>query len=156
MQKEFDSRKGHLRTLMNGLNTSIVVNEKKYFHLKTIENLIFHFEGIKTENDKNWVYETLVEYFEKCSENGPSIDRDTSMNLFNEYLDKITDYYHNNLGFAVLMNRVVVYSVYFLILSLCYYFFNFYVVIAVASVFVIQIIRAFKKYKEKKVYGLFW
>jgi|SRR4030095_1807936 len=156
MQKNFDHRKGHLQVLLNELNTSIGVNEKKYFHVKTIENLIFHFEEIKTENDKNWVYETLVEYFRKCSENVPSIDRDTSKNLFNEYLDKITDYYHNNLGFVVLMNRVIIYLVYFLILSICYYFFNFYVVIAVASLFIFQIIRAFKKFKEKQVYGLFW
>ena len=90
MQKDFDSRKGHLQKLMNELNASIGVNEKKYFHVKTIENLIFHFEEIKTENDKNWVYETLAEYFKKCFENVPSIDRDTSKNLFFEYLDKIT------------------------------------------------------------------
>jgi len=156
MQKEPDSRKGHLKALMKELDASIVVNEKRYFHVKTIENLIFHFEEIKTENDKNWVYETLVEYFKMCSEYVPSIDRETSKNLFNEYLDKITDYYHNNLGFVILMNRAIVYLVYFLILSLCYYFFNFYVVIVVASLFIYQIIRAFKKYREKQVYGLFW
>ena len=156
MQNEFDGRKGHLQLLMNELTTSIGANEKRYFHAKTIENLIFHFEEIKTENDKKWVYETLVEYLKKCSEYVPSMDRETSKNLFFEYLDNITDYYHNNLGFSVLMNRVIVYLVYVLILSLCYYFFNFYVVIAVASIFIFQIIRAFKKYREKQVYGLYW
>jgi hypothetical protein len=156
MQKEFDSRKSHLQTLTSELNASIGVNEKKYFHVKTIENLIFHFEKINTENDKKWVYETLVEYFRRCSDYVPSIDRNTSKSLFFEYLDKVTDYYHNNLGFSVLMNRVIVYFVYFLILGVCYYFLNFYVVIAIAAVFIFQIIQAFKKYRAKQVYGIFW
>jgi len=52
-----------------------------------------------------------------------SIDRGTSRNLFDQYLDKITDYYHSNLGFTVLINRGVVFTVYLLILAICFYWF---------------------------------
>ncbi len=156
MQKNFDQRKGHLQSLMNELNNSIGINEKKYFHLQTIENLIFHFERVKTENDKNWIYETIVVYFKRCSEIMTSIDRNTSKDLFYEHVDKVTDYYHNNLGFVLLINRTIVYLIYFLILLLCYIFLNFYVVIIVASLLMFQTFRVFKKYKEKMVYGLFW
>ena len=150
-----DERKGHLDLLMIDLNNSVGVTERKYFHVKTTENMIFHFDRIRTENDKKWVYETLVEYFKKCSEYTPSIDRGTSKSLFFEYLDKITDYYHNNLGFSVLMNRTIVYLVYLLILGLCYYFLNIYVTIGIIIFFSVQIIRAIQKYKQKIVYGLF-
>src|ERR1700733_15141081 len=153
MQMEFDSRKEHLQNLANELYASVGPNDRRYFHVKTIENLIFHFDEIKTENDKNWVHETLIDYFKICSKYVPSINRNTSKNLFNEYLDNLTDYYYNNLGFAVLMNRSIVYLVYFLVLVLCYYFFNLYVAMAVAAIFIFQVITAFKKYRARKVYG---
>ena len=156
MQNKFDPSKGHLQILLNELNSSVGKEEKRYFHINTLENLIFHFEEIKTENDKTWVYENLVEYFKKCSEITASIDRNTSKGLFYEHIDKITDYYHSNLGFVMLVNRSIVYLIYFLILLVCYTFFNLYVVSLVASFFIYQIIRVFKKYKAKQVYGLFW
>ena len=156
METEFDFRKGQLLAMFNKLNASIGSREKKYFHLNTIENLIFHFTEIKTENDKNWVYETLQEYLKKCFDLLPSIDRSSSKNLFYSDINKLTNYYHDNLGFKILINRSIVYFVYFIVLVACYIFFNIYVVIAVASLFVIQIFTIFKKYKERKVYGLFW
>jgi hypothetical protein len=156
MQKQFDSRRGHLQVMLNELNGSIGHREKKYFHVNTIENLIFHFQDIKTENDKNWVYETLQEYLKKCFELMASIDRNISRNLFKNYIDKLTNYYRNNLGFIVLLNRSIVYLVYLTILSTCYFVFNIYVVVTIAFLFIIQTLRVFKKYREKKVYSLFW
>jgi hypothetical protein len=156
MEKKFDHRQGHLQAMVNELNFSIGPREKKYFHINTIENLIFHFEEIKTESDKNWIYETFQEYLRKCKEIVPSIDRNISKNLFYDNIEKLTNYYRNNLGFVVLINRSIVYFVYFVVLLVCYLFFNFYVVVIVASFFVFQTIRVFKKYNEKKVYSLFW
>jgi len=156
MDKRNDFRKEHLRTLLYELKNASSTSEGRYFHTNTIENLITHFEEVKTENDKNWVYESLVEYFKKCSEFTPSIDRQTSKDLFYEHIDKITDYYHNNLGFTMLINRSVVYFIYCLIILLCYIFFNLYVVAVIVFLILIQITRTFKKFKEKQVYGLFW
>src|SRR6266436_6151964 len=111
MEKKFDTRKGHLQVMVNELNASIGYREKKYFHLNTIENLIFHFEEIKTENDKNWIYETLEEYLKKCLALIPSIDRNISKDLFYDNINKLTTYYHDNLCFIILMNRSIVYLV---------------------------------------------
>jgi hypothetical protein len=151
-----EERKEHLQRLLSELSNSLEINGKRYFHIRTVENLIFHFEEIKTENDRTWVYEVLVEYFHKCSQLVPSIDRSLSKDLFNEYIDKITDYYHSNLGFVMLINRSIVYLFYLIILILCFIYFNIYVLLVVLSLCLLQIIKAYKKYKERKVYGLFW
>lgn len=142
--------------LLDELSNSITATDRRYFHLQTIENLIFHFDEIKTENDKNWVYNGLVIYFNKCAELAPSIDRETSMNMYYDYIDNITDYYYKNLGFSLLTNRSIVYLIYFIVLLLCLIFFNYYVVLLAASFFVFRIIVLFKKYKDRKVYSLWW
>ena len=136
MTRENDQRKTYLQVLINELSNSVGYNDKKYFHIQTIENIIYHFENIKSENDKDWVYKILVTYFEKCSKIKTSIDRNISKNIFDEYIDKITDYYYSNLGFVMLINRPLIYFVYFVCLVLCYVFFKFYVVIIVASFFI--------------------
>lgn len=156
MTENFDKRKTHLSGLLSEINSSVGDRERRYFRLRTIGNLIFHFEEINAEVDKNWAYENLVEYFNICHEYIPSIDRDISIKLYNEYLGKVIDYYQNKLGFTVLINRQIVYLIYIIILTLCYYFFNFYVVIAIATLFILHILRMFKKYKAKQVYELFW
>ena len=120
-----EDRRDSLVTQMIQLNNSVEEHKRKYFHLKTIENLIFHFDDIRSESDKKWVYETLDEYFQKCSNLSTSIDRRISKKLFFEFLDKVTDYYHSNLGFSILINRTVVYFIYVLLLILCHYFFCF-------------------------------
>lgn len=156
MEAKYDSRKEQLQVLFNELNSAIGLREKKYFHYNTIENLIFHFDEVKGENDQNWVYATLEEYLRKCFGLLPSIDRETSKGLFYEYVTKLTTYYQDNLGFTMLLNRSLVYLVYFVILGICYTFFNWYVLIVVASFFIFQIVRVFMKYRAKRVYGIYW
>jgi len=155
-EASLENKKVHLQTLLDELSNSITATDRRYFHLQTIENLIFHFDEIKTENDKNWVYNGLVIYFNKCAELVPSIDRETSRNMYYDYIDNITDYYYKNLGFSLLTNRSIVYLIYFIVLVLCFIFFNYYVVLFAASFFVFRIIVLFKKYKDRKVYSLWW
>ncbi len=156
MEKDDEFKKKHLQTLLWDLRSKSTSSETKYFHVNTIENLIAHFQQIKTENDKNWVYESLVEYFEQCSEYLPSIDRQISKDLFYTYIDKLTDYYQSNLGFTMLINRAVVYGVYILAILICYIFFSWYVLVGVICFIIFQTIRTYKKFKAKQVYGLFW
>ena len=77
MDTKDDNRMGHLYTILQELSSSILAKQRKYFHLNTIDNLIFHFADIKTEIDKKWVYESLIEYFRVCADIMPSIDRNT-------------------------------------------------------------------------------
>jgi hypothetical protein len=155
-ETNLENKKVHLEVLLNELSNSITSTDRPYFHLQTIENLIFHFDEIKTENDKNWVYHGLVSYFTKCAEIVPSIDRETSTHIYDEYIDNITDYYHKHLGFSMLTNRSIVYVIYFIVLILCYVFLNWYAVLFAASFFILMIFKMFKKNKEKKVYSLYW
>jgi hypothetical protein len=156
MEKDTEFKQKYLENLLNDLRNKVTTNEIKYFHVNTIENLITHFQFIKTENDKIWVYESLVDYFEHCSHFYHSIDRETSQNIFDTYIDKITNYYHSNLGFVLLINRAVVYGVYLVAVLICSIYFKWYILVTVISLILYQIIRTYNKFKSKQVYSLFW
>jgi hypothetical protein len=156
MEKDDEFKKNQLQSLLWEVKNKTTANEARYFHVSTIENLITHFQRIKTDNDKNWVYESLVEYFEKCSEFLPPIDKETSNDLYHAYIDKLTDYYSNNLGFVMLINRAIIYFIYLIVILLCFVFFNLYVVVGVIFFINIQILKNYKKYKDKRVYAIFW
>lgn len=151
-----EERKAQLELLLTDLLNSLTAREKRYFHCRTTENLIFHFGDIKSESDKNWVYETLVEYFRKCTEANPTIDRAVSVRLYYQYLEKLTQYYETQLRFSMLLNRGMIYTVYFAILVLSIIFFNLYVVAGVLALVVVLVFRSFQKFKERRVYGLFF
>lgn len=156
MNLQIDNRKEFLQNLFVEVINVVELNKRKYFHVNTVENLIFHFDKIRTENDKNWVYENLLSYLTVCLKIGSSINKQIGEEMFYENIDKLTDYYYNNIGFSLLLNRELVYGIYILILIVCYFVFNFYIVIGLAILFSFITIRTFRKYKEKKVYGLFW
>ena len=156
MNLQTDTRKELLQNLFNEVSNSIELSKRRYFHVHTIENLIFHFDEIRTENDKKWVYETLLSYLTVCVEIAPSIDRRIGEEIFYGHIDKLTDYYFSNVGFSLVLNRELVYSIYISVIILCYFIFNFYIVIGMTLLFSFMTLRTFKKYKEKRVYGLFW
>ena len=151
-----EERKAQLELLLTDLLNSLTAREKRYFHCRTTENLIFHFGEIKSEVDKNWVYETLVEYFRKCTEANPSIDRAVSVRMYDQYLEKLTQYYETHLSFSMLLNRGIIYAVYLAILVISIIFFNLYVVAGVLALLLIMVFRSFRKFKERRVYGLFF
>ncbi len=156
MNLQIDNRKEFLQNLFVEVINVVELNKRKYFHINTVENLIFHFDKIRTENDKNWVYENLLSYLTVCLKIGSSINKQIGEEMFYENIDKLTDYYYSNIGFSLLLNRELVYGIYILILIVCYFVFNFYIVIGLAILFSLITIRTFRKYKGKKVYGLFW
>ena len=157
MDEKFDERKAHLQILFTELNNLVgYMNNRKYYNLNTVGNLIFHFNEIKNETDKNWVYETLVGYMKRCSEHVPSINSKISNQLWNDYIDKIAVYYVDNLNFTQLLNRTFVYVIYLIVLCICYIFLNLYVVFIVAFLFIMQIIRIYDKYRKRRVFGIFW
>jgi hypothetical protein len=156
MQLQDDSQIMNLRTLYSDLSNAVLQNNKRYFHLNTIGNLIYHFEEIENQRDRTWVYESLVEYFKKCADLVPSIDRKTSQFIFHEYLSRIAEFYDDKLGFVLLINRWVFYLVYAVVILVFYIFFKFYFAVFIAIIFVIQIFRVFKKYRERRCYSLFW
>lgn len=151
-----DERKVQLELSLTDLLNSLTDRDKRYFHCRTTENLIFHFGEIISEADRNWVYETLIEYFRKCTEASPTIDRAVSVRLYNQYLEKLTQYYETHLRFSMLLNRGMLYTVYLAILVLSIIFFNLYVVAGVLALVAIITFRSFQKFKERRVFALFF
>lgn len=150
------NKKEHLKYLLNHLISSNSETDKKYFHVKTVENLIFHFDSISNESDKNWVYQSLVNYFDDCKDSAALVNKEKSKQLFYKHLDKITDYYTNALGFSLLLNRSIVYFFYLAIICISSYYFSMIVALAVISLILIQISYSINKTRLKKVYGLFY
>jgi hypothetical protein len=156
VEKSADNRGNHLLELIRQMNESTSANGRKYFHFQTIQNIIIHYDEIKTQNDKEWVYNSLLQYFAACKELGPAIDRNTSKMLFYEYVDNLADYYGKNLGFSLMLNRTVIYFFYFLCLLLTYIFVNVYVMLVLASLFIYHIGTQYLKYKRRRVYSIFF
>jgi hypothetical protein len=68
-----DIRKKNLQIQLEKFVISIDDQQRKFYYLRTIENMIFHFDEIKNENDKNWIYEMLIEYLDKSFELMPQM-----------------------------------------------------------------------------------
>jgi hypothetical protein len=96
-----------------------------------------------------------VAYFNGCIELGPDMTRYISRDLFYTYLYKITEYYHDNLGFSLLMIGRDMYIFYLIILSLSFYFFKVWGLAIVGFFISIQIVYSIRKSKIKKGYGPF-
>jgi hypothetical protein len=128
----------------------------KYFHLKTVENFIFHFDGFKDRTKKRQIYATLTDYFDSIFAID-SIDARLSKELFDRYLFKIARLYDMYLKFIPYPKIDMVVLV-LLGLFGCLYFISapVYAYFMTLSVFVVGSIFIRRKKKSKKVYGYFY
>jgi hypothetical protein len=148
--------KGELRIKWESLSENTSPHDRKYFHLKTLQNLIFHFDEIRNENDKRWVYSSLENYINECHNYIPSIDRTTSSQLYLQFIDKVTDYYRSYLGFILILDRNLLIIFYVVLFLLCYFIFNIWVSLIPIVFFILQFYRVYKKRKDKRVFSLFY
>lgn len=128
----------------------------KYFHLQTVHNLIFHLDKVKFEEDKLWIYATLNNYLTECSNYINILDRKKSNELFNEYLDKITDYYSKHLGFRMIISRIISIGFYSLLSIIFFFVFSIWIAFIPILIYMFQAYTLNKKIVENKVYGLFY
>jgi hypothetical protein len=146
-----DQRKT-LLTLLNRLNDSITEDQKRFYYLRTIENMIFHFNEIKDETDRSWVYQSLSEYLNKCFELLPKSIAESRKDLYDRYLYKLISYYHDYLGFPIIVFSNFLLVVYLSILIICSYFFKLWVVLLIGLLFLIQTMNSIKRYRNKRFY----
>jgi hypothetical protein len=151
-----DNRKELLQNLMDTLMVSILVSKKKYYHPKTTYNLIFHFDKIKSEVDRIWVFNNLDAYLKRCMELIPEMNLKTSEVLFDEYIYKLIRYYHKNIGFWLFRITPGQTLIYLIVLAVSFYFFQIWVSVMIATFFLILIAYSIFKFREKKVYGIFF
>ena len=141
-----------LRNLMDG---SMSANHR-YFHLQTLYNLIYHLDGVKTLSDKRWIYETLCSYFMAAEKFLPEIDRKSSKDLYFTYLDKIADYYDSNLDFSLMINWIFFIAIFTVLSVAAYFVIGIWISLAVVAFFIIRAFARYNKWKQNKVYCLFY
>jgi hypothetical protein len=149
-------QKRELESTLSSLSEDIGPRERRYFHLNSVANLVYHFLEIREETDRIWVFDSLSQYLRDCREMLPGIDRDASKRLYDQSLEKLVEFYHLQLGFRLLMNRSVVYTFYAILLVLCYIFLNLYAVIALTTWFGYLTFMTFRRYRDRRVYSIFW
>lgn len=148
-QAELVKIKNEVMELQMGLN-------RRYLHLRSVDNFIFHFDEIENEADKEWIYTTLTNYLLFCKQIDEDIDTKMGNQLYYEFLDKVAQYYRYHLKFRMVVNKVS-YGIMFLVLLLTIVLvFNFLVSLIVVPVFVHFLIYINNKRKQKKVYGVFY
>jgi hypothetical protein len=147
-----------LELLLNAQNELLACFNKenlKYFHPNTINNLILHFNEIKIEADKEWVFNNLREYFSECYKICDNFDRRNGRELYMKYLSKITDYYYENLKFT--QSDRTLFVVFYLSLFLALYLIlDYRFALPVIAIFIFRFIVLYKKYKQKRVYSLYY
>jgi hypothetical protein len=148
-----DIRKKNLQIQLEKFVISIDDQQRKFYYLRTIENMIFHFDEIKNENDKNWIYEMLIEYLDKSFELMPQMSIKNSKHLYETYLDKVINYYHDHhLKFSMIVFSNFLLLFYLIILAVCSYFFQLWVPLLLGTLFLIQPLNSIKKYRNKRFY----
>lgn len=130
-------------------------NNRRYFHPNTVNNLIFHFNEINIEADKEWILKNLREYFSECEHLCNNLSRSSGHELYMKYLYKITDYYHNNLKF-VQSDRALFVLFYLGLFIALYFIFGFLISIIAIAIFIFRFVVLFKKYKQKRVFSLYY
>jgi hypothetical protein len=77
-----------------------LMRNKRYFHQHTVKNFLIDFSKIPNENAKGWILKDLDNCLDDCENHITDLDRDLGRDLYIKYLDKIADYYRENLAFT--------------------------------------------------------
>ncbi len=140
----------------NALESVLLQEQKKYFHLITVSNLIEHYTEIKNVSDQEWVFKSLQEYFNTSLNIAETIDRDLSQTLYNDYLSKITNYYDRHLKFSFFLDIWIVVALYCVLFFGSLFFIKFIVsLIASALLCLLNLYYLLSKYRQKRTYGIF-
>lgn len=145
--------------LANRLDEFRKYNDKikeKYFHLKSVDNFIFHFDGFKDKGKKRQIYATLTDYFDSIF-TIDTVDARLSKELFDHYLFKIARLYDMYLKFIpypksdmMVVALLGLFGFLYLISA------SVYAYIVILGVFVAGSIFIRRKKRLKKVYGYFY
>src|SRR5688572_5821570 len=93
-QKVLQHKKATLESFVNH-------NSRKYFHLNTLNNFIYHFTDISNIDDRQWIYKTLQSYMDEAHGLSQQINLDSSKVIYENYLNKVANYYDKHLGFTM-------------------------------------------------------
>lgn len=137
------------------LKSGLGIN-KKFYHLKTIENFIYHFNQIKYQKDREFVLSSLsfcLEYYKVNSIK----DINHSLVVFKKYLEPIGTIYQEQVGFSILIKPWIL-TISILAINLFIYFLNTSLILTLLCNLILLAFVLFLavKYNNKKLYAFLW
>ena len=149
-QKVLQHRKAMLESFVNQ-------NSRKYFHLNTLNNFIYHFTGISNIDDRQWIYKTLQSYMDEAHGLSQQINIDSSKSIYANYLGKVANYYDKHLGFTMYVYLWVIVIMYLVVLLIVAYATNIYIgIVLLGALYTYHMTYLYKKHKQKKLFGTFY
>jgi hypothetical protein len=157
MNEEFSEMNKKLVSKKLQLQSLVDVNDRGFFHLRTLDNFIYHFNEISSESDRIWIYKTLDAFIDECYNYINCVNSKTSKSLYEENLKKTIQYYRKYLGFTTLISLQLIIFLFCLLIIFLGLLTNFYIsVVSSMTILVIYLYFAYRKYKEKRVFGLYF
>ncbi len=160
MANNFNQKSSEYAALLQDYNETISslgeINQKKY-NLKTIYNLIYHFDNLNlSSDDKQYIYTSILDYLHFIREiKGPLKIKDSN-ELYVQFLSPIVKYYipfgfSANLSWLVLIFLVIFSTPILIILDV-----NFRWYLLIYLIFFLLKLRTWVKQKQHKIYGPKW
>lgn len=138
------------------IKTEIGSFNKKFYHLNSIENFIHNFGLIKSDSSRNFILNSLEDYFIYC--NGNSITEiHKSLEIFNKYLKPVGKIYEKEAGFAIFIKPWLL-TLYIVAINFIVYILgsNISASIICNLIILFFIFYLAYKYKEHKLYAFLW
>ena len=149
-----DNEMSSLNLRLDELRNRIASNKKKYYHLRSISNFIYHINSQKLI-DRKFVLDKLREFMDFLESNQID-DIHDSLIVFNTFLRPIGELYERDLGFFVMIKPWIlnIWVLFFLLVVSFFdkkiYFLYFFILL---SIFAIYMAR---KIYGRKVYAFMW
>ena len=88
-----------IRDTMEGWETMLSPKTRRRLHYRTMRNFVLHANEIEREHDRYKVLDLLEEYVEWVQYNEYSFDADSSIELAEEFMFPLVEYYRAGFGF---------------------------------------------------------
>jgi hypothetical protein len=142
---------------LNRLKEDLDGSNKKYYHLKSITNFLYHFHSLEDKNSKEEVLILLTNLFNYYKEHSIR-DIQESLTVFQKYLKPIGEIYEQQLGFFVFIAPwllflyiMIGYGVVFLLLNNNFIAVTIFLLVVIIILFYLGI-----KYYQRKLYSFLW
>lgn len=123
------------------------------YPLKTIENLLVHYEKIKNEDDRNEILKRLNEYLDYILLYGLSSKEDF-VNTYDTFIQPFVEKYRKNAGFIYFVGFIIPILTIIIINFFLYLFYSNSLVFLLFNSFALfYFLFLFYKVKTKRVYG---
>jgi hypothetical protein len=130
--------------------------KKKYFRPKTLYNLIFHLKNIENKEDFERIYSGIDYYLDLSIENKDSMDREISSELYDNQLKRIVTYYNIHFGFRYYSFGPALFMYILLVMTLFLFSTLFYTEMIGGLMALLLVSYYYVKWKNKKIYGIFY